>query len=216
MKLSYTALKTFQQCRFYYRLRYDPGLVNQPWSAVQSSRVFLGTIHLFQQCLQRQQPGEKGLFPQAGASFDTLLSCFKGYDDDPTRPLTESQYQEGRASLTHYRGVHHGQFPTSYLLEEKFTLHVGSLLLASRCDWVDVTPAGYEILDYKSPHHSLPPSHPLQLDVYRLSSHVRTGEVTKKLAFYYLRSWQKESVESDDLTMAQVRVRAPGGDISRE
>jgi RecB family exonuclease len=42
--------------------------------------------------------------------------------------------------------------PPPYLLEEKFTLHVGPFLLAGRFDRVDITPEGYEILDYKLSH----------------------------------------------------------------
>ncbi len=39
MKLSYTALKTFQQCHFRYHLRYDRGLASRPRPAAQSSRA---------------------------------------------------------------------------------------------------------------------------------------------------------------------------------
>ncbi len=93
----------------------------------------------------------------AAVSLDTLLAYFKGYYDNPTRPLTESQYQEGKALLTRYWETHRGQFPTPYLLEDKFTLHVGPFLLTGRFDRVDITPKGYEIIDYKLwPRRPLP------------------------------------------------------------
>ena len=216
MKLSYTALKTFQQCHFRYHLRYDRGLASRPRPAAQSSRALHGALHLFHQGLKSQPAAKDALFPPAAVSLDTLLAHFNGYYDNPTRPLTESQYQEGRALLTRYWEAHRGRFPTPYLLEEKFTLHVGPFLLAGRFDRVDETPGGYEIIDYKLSQRSPLPPDPLQLAVYQLGFHARTGEVAKKLSFYYLRLGEKESVETDDLTAAQARVRALCRDISRE
>ncbi len=216
MKLSYTALKTFQQCHFCYHLRYDRGLASRPRPTAQSSRALHGALHLFHQGLKNQQPAKDALFPPAAVSLDTLLAHFKGYYDNPTRPLTERQYQEGRALLTRYWEAHRGQFPTPYLLEEKFNLHVGPFLLAGRFDRVDETSEGYEIIDYKLSHCSPLLPDPLQLDVYQLGFHAKTGEVAKKLSFYYLRLGEKESVEADDLSAAQARVRALCRDISRE
>jgi hypothetical protein len=149
-------------------------------------------------------------------SLETLLTHFKGYYDNPTRPLTESQYQEGRALLTRYWEAHRGQFPTPYLLEEQFTLHVGPFFLGGRFDRVDEIGDGYEIIDYKLSHRSLLPPEPLQLDVYQLGFHARTGEEARKLSFYYLKAGQKESVEADELQASQARVRALCRDISRE
>ena len=65
-------------------------------------------------------------------------------------------------------------------------------------------------------HRSPLPPDPLQLDVYQLGFHAKTGEVAKKLSFYYLRLGEKESVETDALSAAQTRVRALCRDISRE
>jgi RecB family exonuclease len=216
MKLSYTALRTFQDCHFCYHLRYHRGLPSRPRPVAQSSRALHGALHLFHQGLKESPSGDGTLFPQAAVSLNTLLSHFKGYYDNPTRPLTESQYQEGKTLLTRYWEAHRGRFPTPYVLEEKFNLHVGPFLLTGRLDRVDETPDGYEIIDYKLSHHrSLPPD-PLQLDVYQLGFHAKTGEVAKKLSFYYLRLGEKKSVETDDLNAAQARVRALCRDISRE
>jgi RecB family exonuclease len=157
------------------------------------------------------------LFPPAAVSLETLLTHFKGYYDNPTHPLTETQYKEGRALLTRYWKAHRGQFPKPYLLEEPFKLHVGPFLFAGRFDRVDDTPDGYEIIDYKLSHRSPLPPDLLQLDVYQLGFHAKTGEEAKKLSFYYLRLGEKEcKVEADELKAAQTRVRALCRDISRE
>lgn len=216
MKLSYTALKTFQQCHFRYHLRYDRGLATKPRPAAQSSRALHGALHLFHQGLKSPPPEETSLFPASTVSLDALLAHFKGYYDNPTRPLTESQYQEGRILLTRYWEAHRGRFPTPYLLEEKFNLHVGPFVLAGRFDRVDDTPEGYEIIDYKLSQRSPIPPDLLQLDVYQIGFHAKTGEQAQKLSFYYLRSGQKESVEADELPAAQSRVRAVCRDISGE
>jgi RecB family exonuclease len=216
MKLSYTALKTFQQCHFRYHLRYDRGLASRPRPAARSSRALHGALHLFHQGLKSQRTGKGELFPVPAMSLEALLSYFQGYYENPTRPLSESQYQEGRALLTRYWEAHRGQFPTPYLLEEKFSLHVGPFLLAGRFDRVDETREGYEIIDYKLSPRSLVLPDPLQFDVYQLGFHEKTGAEAKRLSFYYLRSGQKESVEADSLTAAHARVRALCRDISRE
>ncbi len=216
MPLSYTALKTFRDCHFRYHLRYDRGLPSRPRPAAQSSRALHGALHLFHQGLRLQPAGENALLPPAAISLDTLLAHFKGYFDNPTHPLTERQYQEGRTLLTRYWEAHRGQFPTPYLLEEPFKLHVGPFLLAGRFDRVDETPEGFEIVDYKLSHRSPLPPDPLQFDVYRLGFHEKTGQEAMKLSFYYLRLGEKESVAADALTAAHARVRAVCRDIGRE
>jgi RecB family exonuclease len=215
MKLSYTALKTFRDCNFHYHLRYNRGLPSRPRPAAQSSRALHGALHLFHQGL-KQQTNDTAMFPSPALSLETLLVHFKGYYDNPTRPLTEAQYKEGRELLTRYWQANRGQFPTPYLLEEAFKLHVGPFLMAGRFDRVDDTPDGYEIIDYKLSHRSPVPPEPLQLDIYQLGFHAKTGQEAKKLSFYYLRLGEKESVAADKLTTAQTRVRALCRDISRE
>ena len=215
MKLSYTALKTFNECHFRFHLRYHRGLASRPRPPMRLSRALHGTLQLFHQDLKTRQAGQEKLF-SAPLSLDTLLTHFKSYYDNPTRPLTESQYQEGRVLLTRYWEAHQGKFPTPYLLEEPFRLHVGPFLLSGHFDRVDITPEGYEIIDYKlSQRNPLPPN-PLQLDVYQLGFHAKTGEVAKKLSFYYLRLGKKESVEKDGLEAARTRVRALCRDLGRE
>ena len=216
MKLSYTALKTFQQCHFHYHLRYHRGLPSRPRPAAQSSRALHGALHLFHRGLQQHQREGTGLFPPETVSLATLLAHFQGYADNPLRPLTEQQVQEGKVLLTRYWEAHRGKFPPPYLLEEKFKVHVGPFLLAGRIDRVDETSAGYEILDYKLSQRSVVPPDPLQLDVYQLGFQAVSGQAAKRISFYYLRTGQKETVEAAAPLSAQARVRALCRDLSRE
>ena len=72
MKLSYTVLKTFQQCPFHYHLRYHRGLPSRPRPAAQSSRAVHGALHLFHRGLQRHHTEEVGR-----GSLATLLTHFR-------------------------------------------------------------------------------------------------------------------------------------------
>jgi RecB family exonuclease len=216
MKLSYSALKAFQQCHFRYHLRYNHRLPSRPRPAAQSSRALHGALHLFHRDLQQSQTKDARLLPSTPVSLETLLTHFKGYYDNPLRPLTDQQYKEGQVLLTRYWEAHQGHFPTPYVLEEKFTLHVGPFVLAGRIDRVDQTPDGFEIVDYKLSQRSSSPPEPLQLDIYQLGFHAMTGEAAKQLSFYYLRTGQKETAEADTPAAAQARVRALCRDISRE
>jgi len=216
MKLSYTALKTFQQCHFHYHLRYHRGLPSRPRPAAQSSRALHGALHLFHRGIQHHQREGTGVFPPETVALATLLAHFKSYYDNPLRPLTEQQYQEGTVLLKRYWEAHRGQFPLPYLLEEKFKVHVGPFLLAGRIDRVDDTAAGYEILDYKLSQRSVVAPDPLQLDVYQLGFQAVSGQAAKRVSFYYLRTGQKETVEADAPAAAQARVRALCRDLSRE
>src|SRR5262249_38679730 len=110
MELSSTALKPFQQCHCRYHLRYDRGLASRPRPAAQSCRAVHGALHLFHQGLKEQRGEKDTLFLSSTSSLEALLSYFKGYDDNPTRPLSESQYRAGRALLTRYWETHRGQF----------------------------------------------------------------------------------------------------------
>jgi len=74
MKLSYTALRTFQQCHFRYHLRYDRGLASRPRPAAQSSRALHGALHLFHQGLKNQQAAKDVLLPPAVLS-ETTPTC---------------------------------------------------------------------------------------------------------------------------------------------
>jgi RecB family exonuclease len=203
-QLSYTALKTFQQCRFHYHLCYHRGLPSRPRPAAQSSRALHGALHLFHRQLLHDHKESAGLFSTETASLATLLAHFQGYADNPLRPLTEQQVQEGKGVLTRYWEAHRGKFPPPYLLEEKFKVHVGPFLLAGRIDRVDATAAGYEILDYKLSQRGVVAPDPLQLDVYQLGFQAVSGQAAQRVSFYYLRTGQKETVE------AEAPAAAPG------
>lgn len=105
MKLSYTALKTFRDCHFRYHLRHHRGLPTRPRPPAQSSRALHGALHRFHRGLLHHQEGT-ALSPAPTASLETQLAHFTGYYDNPTRPLTEQRYHEGKALLTRYREAH--------------------------------------------------------------------------------------------------------------
>jgi RecB family exonuclease len=181
MKLSFTALRTFRDCSFRHHLRYNKGLPTRPRPLARISRALHGSLFKFHRAIKEQE----------SPTLDTLLDFYKGYYQNPTRPLTDAQYVEGRKILTRYYDSRHGQFPTPYLLEEKFSLHVGPYVLNGRFDRVDEVGEGYEIIDYKLGGKNPLPPDPLQLDIYQLALYEQAGKEATALSFYYLRANKK-------------------------
>ncbi len=206
MRLSYTTLRTFRDCRFRYHLRYHRDLPTRPRPPARISRALHGSLFAFHQALKDQQ----------SPTLDTLLDFFKAYCRNPTRPLTEAQSIEGRKLLTRYWDAHHGQFPIPYLLEEPFSFHLGPYVLNGRFDRVDAVGEGYEIIDYKIGGKNPLPPDPLQLDIYQLALHEHAGKQATALSFYYLRSNTKISLEPDSLEEAHSRVRSVARTLTRE
>ncbi len=206
MKLSFTALRTFRDCSFRYHLRYNKGLPTRPRPPARISRALHGSLFKFHLALKEQE----------SPTVDTLLDFYKGYYQNPTRPLTDAQYVEGRKILTRYYDSHRGQFPTPYLLEEKFSLYVGPYVLNGRFDRVDAVGEGYEIIDYKLGGKNPLPPDPLQLDIYQLALQKHSGKLATALSFYYLRANKKMSLEPGTLEEAQSRVRVVAQHIIKE
>ena len=78
MKLSYTALKTFQECRFRFSLRYHRGLASRPRPPMRLSRALHGALKFFHEDLRQGRNGKEdnALIP---APLDSLLAHFTRY-----------------------------------------------------------------------------------------------------------------------------------------
>ena len=79
MRLSYTALRTFQQCHFRYHLRYDRGLASRPRQAAQSSRavsIWIRVIARFCFSMKPRNavcPSTRGTLLERGRSRGTVV-----------------------------------------------------------------------------------------------------------------------------------------------
>ncbi len=77
MKLSYAALKTFQQCHFRSHLRYDRGLPSRSRLTAPVSGALHGALHLCHPGpLKSQQPEQDSLCSSPAVSLEALLLYF--------------------------------------------------------------------------------------------------------------------------------------------
>lgn len=216
MRLSYTALKTFQQCRFAFRLRYHCGLSSRPRPRMKLSQALHGVLAAFHQDLQTHHEGiTRDLDPPSG-SLEALLVCWDREGCPPHRLLSNVQYQEGRQLLLRYWEAHSGLFPRPLLVEAPFAFRVGPFRLRGRFDRVDELEGGHEMIDYKlSRRGSLPPD-PLQLHLYQLGLQAETGCTASRLSFYDLRSNRKSTIEACDPEESSARIRGLCRSVSTE
>lgn len=216
MRLSYTALKTFQRCRFAFRLRYHYSLPSRPRPRMQLSQTLHAALAAFHQDLQKHHEGvSRDLNPPSG-SLETLLVYWDRDGLSPHRLLSNAQYQEGRQLLIRYWEAHGGRFLRPLLVEAPFTFRVGPFRLRGRFDRVDELEDGHEMIDYKlSRRGSLPPD-PLQLYLYQLGLHAETGCTASRLSFYDIRSNRKSTIEAGDPEESAARIRGLCRAISAE
>lgn len=191
--LSYSAIRTYLECPFKYRLTYIERLPTRTRPYMKLANALHYTLELFHRNLS------------CDGSLDSLLSYFKAQWGYPPRKFDRGQYEEGKDILRRYYLSHRGDlsaslktgFPSSVLLEERFKFGVGPYRLSGKLDRVDRIRGGYEIIDYKTPREIPEEMDTLQLDIYQVGFYVLAGKVAGKLSFYYLRQGEKRSIEKD-------------------
>lgn len=216
MRLSYTALKTFQQCRFAFRLRYHCGLSSRPRPRMRLSQAIHAALAAFHQDLQRPHEAIARDQDPPSDSLEALLVCWDREGRSPHRLLSTVQYQEGRQLLIRYWEAHGGRFLRPLLVEAPFTFRVGPFRLRGRFDRVDELEDGHEMIDYKLSRRGLLPPDPLQLHLYQLGLHAETGFTASRLSFYDLRSNRKSTIETCDPEESTARIRGLCRAISAE
>lgn|SRR5574337_93109 len=198
MRLSYTALHTFQQCRFAFRLRYHCGLPSRPRPPMRLSQAIHAALAAFHRDLQRpHEAGDCHADPPRG-SRESLLRCWDREARSSHRVLSTDHCQDGRALLDRYWTAQAGRFPRPLLVEAPFAIRVGPFRLRGRVDLVNTLDDGHEMIDYKLSRRGSGSPDPLQLHLYRLGLHAETGCTASRLSFYDLRSNRTRTVEVGD------------------
>jgi len=206
MRLSYTALTTFDQCRFWYRLRYLCGIRSAARPRMALSIVLHGALAAWCQGLQQEAAGptaDQGLVP---GSLDALLDAFARQAEAPGR-LTAAQCDDGRRLLIAYWRAHEGRLRVPRLVEAPFTVSVGPFRLIGRMDRVDGGDGDYEIVDYKLSRRVTGPPDLLQAYLYQLGLQALTGQRATRVSFYYLRPQQAVATALGPLAEAEDRIR---------
>lgn len=204
MRLSYTALSSYENCPLSYRFQYVDGLEVEPTPYLSFGRSMHAALEWLYGRSTPEPPTLEGLL-----SF--LDSCWsrEGYSSQEEE---RSFREHGREVLTRFYYKNVDDFRLPIAVEERFELDMGGFILSGVMDRVDCNPDGtYEIIDYKTSRR-LPElsrlREDLQLPIYQLACREIWGITPSKLSFYYLVHNQRYSTRPrDESGLARVRER---------
>ncbi|MDI6829905.1 MAG: PD-(D/E)XK nuclease family protein [Actinomycetota bacterium] len=204
MRLSYTAISSYERCPLSYRYRYLDGIEEEPSPHLSFGR----SLHAALEWLyQRDVP----VPPSLEELLDYLVTCWsnEGFEDEEQERSFLAHAQEVLSCFYH---LNVGDFRLPVALEARFELDMGDYVLSGVIDRVDRHPDGrYEIIDYKT-NRRLPElsrlREDLQLPIYQIACGEIWGITPAKLTFYYLVPNQRFSTRPlDGEGLARVRER---------
>jgi RecB family exonuclease len=214
MRMSYSALNSYEKCPLAYRFQYVDGLEVEPTPYLSFGKSLHSALEWLYDRSTPDPPTLEGFL-----SF--LDSCWtsEGY----ATPDEERSYLDhGREVLTrfYYKNIEPFRLPVA--VEERFELDKGSFVLSGVIDRVDRNPDGsYEIIDYKTSRR-LPEINrlrdDLQLPIYQLACQEVWGITPSKLSFYYVVHNQRYSTRPYDdnrLELVLERLHAAAEAIAR-
>jgi putative RecB family exonuclease len=181
VQLSYSKLKTYQECPLRYRFTYLDRLPRRPRRLFRAGR----RIH---QALMRWLVYAKTGTPRwenIEAAYNSAWDSGEGAGERSGR-----DYDEGLSILRAYHEVNLDRPCQPVFLEHKFSVRMGAHVLTGAVDRVDATEPGYEIVDYKL-HRDVSTQQEvdgdLQLGLYHLAVEESHGIRPEALSLYYLR-----------------------------
>lgn len=194
LRLSYSAISTYQTCPLQYRFKYlekRPALPSPSLSFGQSLHEALRWF--YDVPTPDPRPRDELL--------DYLETCWvsEGYRS----PEEEARYfYQARATLEHFYRKNLEDFRVPVALEQGFAIDMGFCELSGVIDRMDKDPSGsFEIIDYKT-NRRLPPSRrlydDLQLPIYHLAAEKLWGISPDRVTFYYLLIDHRHSVPITD------------------
>ncbi len=214
MKLSYSAISTYELCPAKYRFQYQERLPTSTSPALS----FGDSLH---RALYRFHDRPVPVAPSLDELYEMLESEWvgDGYRDESE----EATYrQHARQVLAGYHRDNAPSFRIPAALEFRFRIEVEDAQISGVIDRMDRIPGGgYEIIDYKT-NRRLPPrsrvEEDLQLSVYHLAAKEIWGIEPERLTLYYLlpgerMSTQRTSADADELRrrIATVAERIAAG-----
>ena len=214
MRLSYSAISTYELCPAKYRFQYEDRLPTSTSPALSFGDSLHRTLYRF-----HDRP-----VPEA-PSLDELQEMLQGewVSDGYRDPSEEETYlRHARQVLTEYHRDNAADFRIPAALEFRFTIEVEGAQISGVIDRMDRIPGGgYEIIDYKTSRR-LPPKQQvdrdLQLSVYHLAAREIWGIEPERLTLYYLLPGERMSTfrtahDSDELRrrIATVAQRIAAG-----
>jgi putative RecB family exonuclease len=214
MKLSYSAINTYELCPAKYRFQYEDKLPTETSPALSFGDSLHRALYRFH---NRPVPVAPSL-PELHEMLDGEWVS-DGYRD----PGEEETYrQHAWQVLSDYHRENAGSFRIPAALEFRFSVEIEGAQISGVIDRMDRIPGGgYEIIDYKT-NRRLPPKdrvdRDLQLSVYYLAAKEIWGIEPERLTLYFLLPGQRMTTfrtpaDADDLKrrIATVAERISAG-----
>lgn len=188
MRISYSALDTFERCPLQYKFKY----LDKLSTPKRPELFFGGLIHKIVQEALKKDPAMPEL-------EELLQSLEEGWDDEVFRsPQNSRAYKMvGENMIKNFYADHKPGFTNIVAIEKRFCLPLNEKhSLSGAIDRVDQLPYGpFEIIDYKT-NHDLPTTEylakPMQLAIYNYAAKVCWPQAKEvKLTYYFLKHNKK-------------------------
>jgi len=204
IRLSYTAVSTYEKCPLAYRFQYLEGLEVPPSPYLSFGRSLHSALEWFYGRDVPEPPSLQELLGQ-------LESCWEseGFADEEEE---RSFFRHAREVLEAFYHRNRDHFRLPVAVEQRFEIPMDGYLLTGVIDRVDRHADGsYEVIDYKT-NRRLPElrrlREDLQLPIYQMACRELWGITPSKLTFYYLLINQKFSTSPrDEDSLVGVRER---------
>lgn len=203
MRLSYSAISTYQKCPLAYKFQYIEKVPTKPshylsfGSSVHSALEFFYNVKVAQPC-----------------SLERLLQELEkvwksdGYESESR----EQEYKEkGRAILTLFYHENVPSFTVPVAVEKRFLIDLDGIKLSGVIDRITrLASGGLEIIDYKT-NEKLPPPYrlkeDLQLPIYHMAAEQLYGKEPDKVTLYFLVPNEKISTKKTKRDITQTRQK---------
>ncbi|MCL6471620.1 MAG: PD-(D/E)XK nuclease family protein [Firmicutes bacterium] len=201
MRLSYSAISTYQKCPLSYKFAYIDRLPTKPSHYLS----FGSSIHSALEFFYNVETAEPCSLERLLEELDNVWES-EGYEDE----AHERQYKEkGRAILTQFYNENVLTFAIPIAVEKRFALDMEGITLSGVIDRIDrLSNGGIEIIDYKT-NDKLPPktkmNTDLQLPIYHMAVEELYGVAPQKVTLYFLVPNQKMSTRKTKTDVAKAR-----------
>jgi len=211
VRLSYSAISTYQKCPLSYKFQYVDRLPTKPSHHLSFGNSIHSTLEFFYN-VKTPEP----------CSLERLLEemdrvwISEGYENEDH----EREYKEkGREILTRFYYENLPSFAVPLAVEKRFSLDMDGITLAGVIDRIDrLTNGGLEIIDYKT-NGKLPPktkiNTDLQLPIYHMAAEKMYGMAPQKVTLYFLVPNERVSARKTktDIKRAQDTIHKVAGNI---
>ena len=202
-EFSYTQLKNYEYCPFFYKLKYLIGVPELPKAGYSFGQTIHRTLKDFYSLVRNKKEVSK----------EKLLTLYErnwlreGYI---TKEQEEEQKIKGKRSLESFYESQESDFGNPLYLEQFFKVRIGDIFLRGQIDRIDILDDGeYEVIDYKSGN---PPARKNitseeQLTIYALACKEVLNFFPKILSFYYLGTNEKLSAARKPADLEQIKEK---------